>query len=76
MFSLQEAIRHCRAGASIWRQYSTNNGMDPDVVLVGCGNETTFEVIAAAQMLKIDAPSLRIRVVNVTGKLPVCMWTA
>ncbi|KAI8823612.1 phosphoketolase [Fimicolochytrium jonesii] len=62
----EEAIAHCKAGASIWRRYSSHDGNDPDVVLVGCGNETTFEVIAAAEMLKIDAPNLRVRVVNVT----------
>ncbi|KAI8920073.1 XFP N-terminal domain-containing protein [Powellomyces hirtus] len=64
--NMDEAIRHCRAGASIWRKYSTYEGNDPDVVLIGCGNETTFEVVAAAAMLKIDCPGLRVRVVNVT----------
>ncbi|KND03602.1 uncharacterized protein SPPG_01077 [Spizellomyces punctatus DAOM BR117] len=64
--SMEEAIKHCRAGASIWRKFSTYEGKDPDVVLVGCGNETMFEVVAAAAMLKIDAPDLRIRVINVT----------
>ncbi|KAJ3004125.1 hypothetical protein HKX48_001412 [Thoreauomyces humboldtii] len=62
----EEAVEHCRLGASIWRQYGSFNGENPDVVLVGCGNEVTFEVIAAAAMLKIDAPELRVRVVNVT----------
>ncbi|KAI8593558.1 putative phosphoketolase [Geranomyces variabilis] len=64
--SIEEAAQHCRAGASIWRKYSSYDGNEPDVVLVGCGNEVTFEVIAAAAMLKIDAPKLRVRVVNIT----------
>jgi len=64
--SLEEAQEHCMAGASVWKFCSTDNGVNPDVVLVGCGAEVTLEVIAAASMLKKDAPKLRIRVVNVT----------
>lgn len=40
--------------------------MSPDVVLVGIGVEVTFEVIAAAALLRKIAPDLRVRVVNVT----------
>lgn len=36
------------------------------MVLVGIGVEVTFEVVAAAAMLKKIAPNLRVRVVNVT----------
>ncbi|CAG8505806.1 3323_t:CDS:10 [Funneliformis mosseae] len=64
--SPEEAERHCIAGASVWKFASTEDGIDPDVVLVGCGAEVTFEVIAAASLLKQDAPELRVRVVNVT----------
>jgi xylulose-5-phosphate/fructose-6-phosphate phosphoketolase len=35
-------------------------------VLVGIGVEVTFEVIAAAALLKKEVPHLRVRVVNVT----------
>lgn len=35
-------------------------------VLVGIGTEVTFEVIAAAALLRKHAPDLRVRVVNVT----------
>jgi xylulose-5-phosphate/fructose-6-phosphate phosphoketolase len=35
-------------------------------VLVGIGVEVTFEVIAAAALLRKIAPTLRVRVVNVT----------
>ncbi|HEU5230596.1 MAG TPA: phosphoketolase family protein [Ktedonobacteraceae bacterium] len=63
--SLNEAIAHCRAGASVWRWASTDDGMDPDVVLVGIGDNPTLEVMAAAQILRTDLPSLRVRVVNV-----------
>ncbi len=61
-----EAENHCRAGASVWKFASTDDGLDPDVVLVGIGTEITFEVIAAAMLLKKKAPEMRVRVVNVT----------
>lgn len=35
-------------------------------MLVGIGVEMTFEVIAAAALLRVHAPELRVRVVNVT----------
>ncbi|TPX49579.1 hypothetical protein SeMB42_g01351 [Synchytrium endobioticum] len=65
-FTYEEAVAHCRAGASVLRFASTDGGVSPDVVLVGCGAEVTTEIVAAAAVLKKDAPSLRLRVVNVT----------
>lgn len=65
--SMEEAIEHCRAGISIWHWASTYNGEDPDIVLAGCGNNLTLEIMAAAQILREEAPEWRIRVVNVTN---------
>lgn len=62
----EEAERHCRAGASIWRFCSTDDGLRPDVVLVGIGVEVMFEVIYAAAILRRRIPQLRVRVINVT----------
>lgn len=64
--SAEEAESHCRAGASVWKFASTDQGVDPDVVIVGIGAELTFEVIEAAAMLRKRLPTLRVRVVNVT----------
>ncbi|KZF21682.1 D-xylulose 5-phosphate/D-fructose 6-phosphate phosphoketolase [Xylona heveae TC161] len=64
--SPEEADAHCRAGGSVWKFASTEDGVDPDVVLVGIGAELTFEVIAAAAYLRRLVPYLRVRVVNVT----------
>ena len=64
--SVEEADKHCQAGASVWKFASTDDGLDPDVVLVGIGSELTFEVIVAASILRRKCPSLRVRVVNVT----------
>ncbi|KPI42168.1 putative phosphoketolase [Cyphellophora attinorum] len=67
--SPEEADAHCRAGASVWKQFSTDSGLRPDVVLVGIGTELTFEVVAAADWLRRNVPELRVRVVNVTDLL-------
>lgn len=64
--SPEEADRHCMAGASIWKFCSTDEGLDPDVVLVGIGVEVMFEVIYAAAILRKRCPELRVRVINVT----------
>ncbi|KAF3940775.1 hypothetical protein ABW19_dt0208363 [Dactylella cylindrospora] len=64
--SLEEAATHCQSGASVWKFASTDSGINPDVVLVGIGTETTFEVIAAASILRKRAPEMKVRVVNVT----------
>ena len=64
--SMEDAIAHCRAGASIWQWASIDEGINPDVVLVGIGDNPTLEVMAAAHILRNDMPELRVRVVNVT----------
>ncbi|KDR79037.1 hypothetical protein GALMADRAFT_278272 [Galerina marginata CBS 339.88] len=64
--SPEEADQHCIAGASVWKFASVEDGVDPDVVLVGIGVAMTFEVIAAAALLRKISPELRVRVVNVT----------
>ena len=64
--SVEEADKHCQAGASVWKFCSTDDGLDPDVVLVGIGSELMFEVVVAAAILKRKCPDLRVRVVNVT----------
>ena len=59
-------MAHCRAGATVWRWASTDDGVNPDVVLVGIGDIPTLEVMAAAHILRQEMPELRVRVVNVT----------
>jgi len=61
--SVDEAHKHCVAGVSIWERYSTEGGVNPDVVLVGIGVETTVEIIGAAHILQQEG--VRVRVVNV-----------
>ncbi|OBZ68343.1 putative phosphoketolase [Grifola frondosa] len=69
--SPKEADRHCIAGASVWKFASTEDGVNRDVVLMGISMEVTFEVIAAAVLLRQLVPTLRMRVVNVTDLMVV-----
>ncbi|MBI4552217.1 MAG: phosphoketolase family protein [Candidatus Latescibacteria bacterium] len=64
--SMAEAVDHCRVGASVWRWASTHDGEAPEIILAGCGDNLTLEVMAAAQILREDVPDWRVRVVNVT----------
>ena len=67
--TMEEAREHCRVGASIWRWASTNDGEDPEVLLACCGDNLTLEALAAADLLRQEAPSWRVRVVNITDLL-------
>lgn len=59
----EEAQKHCIAGLSVWRKFSTDDGHNPDVILVGIGVEVTMEIIVAAKLLQGEG--VRVRVVNV-----------
>jgi len=61
--NIEEANRHCIAGASVWRRFSTDEGKNPDITLAGIGVETTTEIIAAGTLLKNEG--IRVRIVNV-----------
>ncbi|HEY3151948.1 MAG TPA: phosphoketolase family protein [Candidatus Binatia bacterium] len=65
----EEAIDHCDIGASIWRWGSTNEGEDPELILACAGDNLTLEAMAAADILRQEAPEWRVRVVNVIDLL-------
>jgi xylulose-5-phosphate/fructose-6-phosphate phosphoketolase len=67
--TLEEAREHFRLGASTWRWASTNEGEDPEILLAATGDNLTLEILAAAQLLREDAPEWRVRVVNVMNLL-------
>ena len=67
--TMEEAIEHCRLGASVWRWASSHEGEDPEIVLAACGDNLTMEALAAAAILRERAPDWRVRVVNVTDLL-------
>jgi len=62
---IEDAKRHCAAGAATWAWASVDGGEDPDVVLAAAGDVPTREVLAAAWWLRQLEPELQVRVVNV-----------
>ncbi|KAH9957411.1 XFP N-terminal domain-containing protein [Russula dissimulans] len=56
--SVEEADTPCIAGRSVWKFASVDGGDNPNVVIVRIGTEVTFEVIAAAALLRKYAPAL------------------
>ncbi len=61
---LAAAREHCARGASIW-EWAGNEDGELDVVLACAGDVPTLETVAAAAWLRVHAPALRLRVVNV-----------
>jgi len=64
---MDEAIKHCNAGVSIWEWASNDKGFEPDVVMACAGDIPTLETLAAVEILREQAPDLRIRVVNIVN---------
>ncbi|CZR55461.1 phosphoketolase [Phialocephala subalpina] len=62
---MEEAIEHCTKGLGIWDWASNDQGVEPDVVFVTCGDVPTHEGLAAVALLREFLPTLKIRFVNV-----------
>jgi xylulose-5-phosphate/fructose-6-phosphate phosphoketolase len=62
---MDTAVRHCTKGIGIWDWASNDEGSEPDVVMVSCGDIPTQEALAATWMLRSDFPGLKIRFINV-----------
>lgn len=62
---MDSAVKHCTEGISIWEWASNDRGSDPDVVMACCGDVPTMETLAAVDILRRQAPDLKIRVINV-----------
>lgn len=62
---MDQAIKHCIEGISIWEWASNDNGSEPDVVIACCGDIPTMETLAAVDILRKHVPDLKIRVINV-----------
>ncbi len=65
--SMDEAIKHCTAGVSIWEWASNDKDSEPDVVMACAGDVPTLETLAAVSILREHAPDLKIRVVNIVN---------
>ena len=62
---MEAAIKHCTKGVGIWDWASNDQGTEPDVVMVGCGDIPTQEALAATCLLREHFPALKIRFINV-----------
>jgi xylulose-5-phosphate/fructose-6-phosphate phosphoketolase len=62
---IDSAVTHCTKGLGIWPWASNDQGVEPDVVMVGCGDIPTKEALAATALLREHFPELKIRFINV-----------
>ena len=62
---MDAAIKHCTQGLGIWEWASSDDGVEPDVVIAGCGDIPTKEALAATSLLMKHFPELKIRFINV-----------
>ena len=64
--TMEAAVQHCTAGASIWSWASTVDD-DPELVMACAGDVPTLETLAAVGLLRDYVPDLRLRVVNIVN---------
>ena len=62
---IDSAVKHCTAGLGIWEWASNDKGEEPDVVMACCGDVPTLETLAAVEILRLNFPELKVRVINV-----------
>ena len=65
--TMDQAVKHCEAGVSVWEWASNDKGHAPDVVMACAGDVPTLETLAAVDMLRHEIPDLKIRVINVVN---------
>ena len=65
--TMDQAVKHCAAGLSIWKWASNDEGAEPDVVMACCGDVPTLETLAAVELLPRALPELKVRVINVVN---------
>jgi xylulose-5-phosphate/fructose-6-phosphate phosphoketolase len=63
--NMDAAAKHCTAGTGIWNWASTDQGLEPDVVMACAGDVPTLETLASVELLLEHFGDLKIRVVNV-----------
>src|SRR6185436_12840016 len=73
--TMDQAIQHCTKGLGIWDEASTDDGVEPDVVMACAGDIPTNEALAAVAMLREHFPDLKIRFINVVDLLKLAPST-
>ncbi|WP_206211974.1 phosphoketolase family protein [Wenzhouxiangella sp. XN24] len=65
--TMDQAVKHCAAGVSIWEWASNDADSEPDVVMACCGDVPTLETLAAVALLREHLPEIKVRVINVVN---------
>ena len=66
--TMDQAMKHCTAGLPASGKWASNDhGGEPDVVMACCGDVPTLETLAAVDILRLHAPELKIRVINIVN---------
>jgi len=60
-----DAVAHCAKGLGIWEWASSDEGVEPEVVMACAGDVPTLEALAATALLRETFPDLKLRFVNV-----------
>jgi len=63
--TMNQAVKHCSEGLSIWEWASNDKGSEPDVVMACCGDVPTLETLAAVELIREHLPRLKVRVINI-----------
>lgn len=63
--TMEQAVKHCTQGISVWEWASNDQNDEPDLVLAAAGDTPTLEIMAATTVLRDAMPELKIRVINV-----------
>jgi xylulose-5-phosphate/fructose-6-phosphate phosphoketolase len=63
--TMEQAIKHCTKGIGLWDFASTDQGVEPDVIMACAGDVATIEALAATAILREHFPDLKLRFVNV-----------
>ena len=69
--TMEAARKHCTEGIGIWPWASNDQGTDPDVVMVSCGDVPTREILAAIMILREHVPEIKIRMVNIVDLMKI-----
>ncbi len=72
--TMDAAVQHCVAGASIWSWASTAED-DPELVMACAGDVPTLETLAAVCLLRDYVPDIRVRVVNIVNLMALAPQT-
>lgn len=63
--TMEQAVKHCTEGISIWDFASNDQHSEPDIVLACAGDTPTIEALAATEIVNKYLPDVKIRFINV-----------